>query len=100
MSIADPALPSPMGGLPEVLVEAIVEQLTVRRGPLVDPKQENHREYENHVITSSLRALTLTCRTFNRIATPILYRCITFRIRPVRRTRLLLRTLLSKQALS
>jgi hypothetical protein len=100
MNIVDPALPSPMSGLPEELVEAIVEQLTVRRGPLVDPKQENHRQYENHVITSSLRALTLTCRTFNRIATPILYRCITFRIRPVRRTRLLLRTLLSQQALS
>jgi hypothetical protein len=99
MNAADPALPSFIGRLPQELLEAIVEQLEVRRGPLVDPQQEHLRGYENELITSSLRALTLTCRNFKAIATSILYRCLILSKRPVRHTKLLMHTLHNQQAL-
>ncbi|KAH7359699.1 hypothetical protein BKA66DRAFT_573993 [Pyrenochaeta sp. MPI-SDFR-AT-0127] len=100
MQPADSSLAFAVGELPNELLIAIVIQLEVRRGYLVDPEPETERQRDNNAIVRALHSLALTCRMLNSITTPLLFQCV---IQPPDRvctTKLLLRTLSSRPDLS
>jgi hypothetical protein len=88
-----------VGELPDELLLAIISQLRVERGYLIDKGAEEQRCCNNTVLVRSLHALTLSCRKFNALTTPLLYQCII----PVQRQLympVLLKTLFNKPVLA
>lgn len=65
-----------IGGLSDELLLAIMSQLRIERGYLVDEQAENQRRSHNTNIVRTLYALTLSCRKFSAIATPHLYQSV------------------------
>jgi hypothetical protein len=62
--------------LPNELLAAIASELHIQRGFLQDPESEKRRLRSNDITIRCLCSLALTCKRFNAVITPLLYRCI------------------------